>query len=115
MISFKIDKEDLIGVWENKNIEPNSYYDNLEITLYLGANNTSCIRINKNKADKDYFSEGFDLIKSNKNSNNFRIIFKNSELNDGKDLILNCKVYSFDPLIFIIDFLQYGKRLVQKF
>jgi hypothetical protein len=114
MLSFEIDKEDLVGVWENKNIEPNNYNDNLEITLYLGANNTSSIRIKKTNADENYFSDGFDLLKPNRNSDDFKIVFKNSELNNGKDLIVESKLYTLDPLVFDINILDYGKRFFEK-
>jgi hypothetical protein len=114
MLSFEIDKENLLGVWENRNIEPNNYNDNSEITLYLGANYTSSIRIKKTNADDYYFSDGFDLIKPNRNSNDFKIIFKNSELNNGKDLIVESKLYTLEPLVFKIDFLDYGNRYIER-
>lgn len=104
-----IDRESLIGVWEN--IEDSSCKDDLEITFYMGGNNVSSIRIKKFPDDKCYFSEGFELIE---NDNKYQLIFKNSELNDGNDLVLECEVYSSNPLVFLVIFFQYGKRFMKK-
>lgn len=56
MNKFEIKRDEFIGVWENINVEPFKYSDNLEITLYLTAILDNSIEIfHKNKLTS-YFS-----------------------------------------------------------
>lgn len=110
----ELEKDSFVGVWENKNIVPFAYDDNLEITFYLSANNTSNIRIQISEDnDKSYFCEGFELTQLE--NDKFKIIFKNSELNADNDLSFDCRMHiKGQPNAFVIKFLNYGERYFEK-
>lgn len=114
MSLIKIDKENFVGVWENINYPPFAYNDKLEITFYLGANNTSNVNIEKNEDDsQSYFCDGFEVVK--KENDQFQLILLNSKLNYGQDLILECRMYF--PGVrpgMVCNFLEFGERYFER-
>jgi len=113
MSKIKITKEDLIGVWENKDVAPFSYKDDIEITLFLGSNNVNNIMIEREGIQTTYFSQGFEV--SDTVDGKFTITLKKSELNDGNDVVIDCRMFLPNkPLAFIANIRNLNDRYFVK-
>lgn len=113
MYKININKEDLIGVWENKEVAPFTYNDNIEITLFLGANNSNNVTVEKDDIQTTYFSDEFEV--SEINDGKFTITFKNSELIDGKDALIKCRMFIPNkPFAFVANIKNFGDRYFEK-
>ena len=113
MSKINIKKEDLVGVWENKEVAPFVHNDNIEITLFLGANKANNIMVEKDNIQTTYFSDEFKV--SEIDDGKFTITFKNSELIDGKDAIIECRMFlPNEPFAFVANIRNLGDRYFEK-
>ncbi len=109
MARIELNKEDFLGVWENVNIVPFLYDDNIEITFFLAPSFNTNIEILKNGKLYSYFSENLEII--NLENDQFILKFINSDLNNGLDLNLECKMnFTSRQKAFVANFIDYGKR-----
>jgi len=110
---IKIRRDDLVGVWENQDVAPFKYDDNLEITLYLGAGESNTIEFVQGENIIAYHSDGLEV--SGITDGKFTITFRNSELNDGNDICINCRMYlPNQPKAFIANINNSGDRYFER-
>lgn len=113
MSIFEINKSEFVGVWENVNISPFNYNDDVEITLHLTEILNTNIEIRTETDFQAYFSEDLEVIKNE--DDKFTLLFKKSELNYEQDLAIKCRMYiPSKPKAFIANINNLGERYFEK-